>query len=344
MQVDYGRNNHNKIYMKNLIKILCVAILFASCSKKDSSLTVNHERKMVMVDERGIFPVNPNQQKRGERRPSYSVTATAMSSSFDGSARVSLSFKVQGRPTVISRRKVGETAQVIYSTNNKITQYTDATAQASTSYVYIVNGVQSNQVTTKDAPIVGGNETSNVIYLNFHGGRVTGWGPWTSYVGGSGMDQWEMDSTLNVYNRELVQKYGLNVTFTLDSNVYNATHYTKRQQAMYTEDNEWFGNQAGGVAYVNSFGQELVCFIFTKLLSYRVDYIIFAGGHEIMHTLGLYHAVDFVGQSYSSGPNWTGAGYNYTPEQRELNESQLSNTDQGYMLVNQIHKIKSILL
>jgi hypothetical protein len=333
----------NNIYMKNLIKILCVAILFASCSKKDSSPLVNHERKMVMVDERGLFPVNPNQVKRGERRPSYSVTATALSSSFDGSARVALSFKVQGRPTVISRRKVGEAAQVIYSTSNRITQYTDATAQASTSYVYIVNGVQSNQVTTKDPPIVGGNETNNVIYLNFHGGRVTGWGPWTSYVGGSGLDQWEMDSTLNVYNRELVQKYGLNVTFTTDSNVYNATHYTKRGQAMYTEDNEWFGNQAGGVAYINSFGQEKVCFIFTKLLYYDVNYITFAGGHEIGHTLGLYHAVDYEGQGYSSGPNWMGAGYHWSNNQRELLTSQLSNTDIGYILVNQILTVKNTL-
>jgi hypothetical protein len=297
-----------------------------------------------MVDERGIFPVNPNQQKRGERRPSYSVTATALSSSFDGSARVALSFKVQGRQTVISRRKVGETAQVIFSTNNKITQYTDAGAQASTSYVYIVNGVQSNQVTTKDAPIVGGNETgNNVIYLNFHGGLVSGWGVWTSYVGGSGMDQWEMDSIRNVYDREIRQKYGLGFIVTLDSNIYNTTHYTKRQQVMFTENNEWFGDQAGGVAYVNSFGQEKVCFVFTRLLSYSVHYMSLAGGHEFLHTLGLYHAVDYVGQSYSTGPNWMGAGYNHPNEIRFLSESQLSNTDQGYILVNQILTVKNTL-
>lgn len=330
--------------MKNLISILLATLVLISCNKEKVDQPVTPPRVFpqypainVMTNCNGYFKIDSNNARRPQPRgPQYSLTATPISATFDGKATVRLSFKVKGKPIKISRRKEGEPFAVNLYSCQSCSQYTDANAQASTTYYYIVNDLVV-KVRTKDAPIVGGSEQAPVYYLAFEGGVPKGWGTWVSYVGGAGFTEAEKDSIVNVKQRELSDKHSLGIIVTRDSNVYNSTHYTRRQRVFYTEDNEWFGNQAGGVAYLNSFGKELDAFVFTRLLYYRADYCAFAGGHEGGHGLGLPHAVDSVGQSYSVlTPNWMGAGYHFDNSLRFLGESVLSNTQQGYVYINQI--------
>ena len=120
--------------------------------------------------------------------------------------------------------------------------------------------------------------------------------------------------------------------------------YTSQKRIThYNDDYTWYGNMAGGVAYVGSFGLETPAFVFPPLLYYNLNYVKFATGHEGLHTKGLYHAKDSCNQSYGTTANWMGGNYNFTPEQRFIGESVLSGTAQGCMLINQILTVRNTI-
>lgn len=65
---------------------------------------------------------------------------------------------------------------------------------------------------------------------------------------------------------------------------------------------DWYGNPAGGVAYVGSFGVGIPCFIFPLNLGPNyAKYVWEAVSHEIGHTVGLFHDGVTGGTSYYSG-------------------------------------------
>ena len=82
-----------------------------------------------------------------------------------------------------------------------------------------------------------------------------------------------------------------NITITTDSTVYNNASPLRRQRVIVTENNSWYSNQAGGVAYVESikWGADVPAFVFSKLLGYSQKKIGEAISHESGHTIGLYH-------------------------------------------------------
>ena len=326
-------------------KYLIIAILFATCNKQDKELATPQpeSRTIEKTDCSKFLPVDTSKipARRPIKGPTYTVTATALNSYFDGSATVALTYRVKGNTSVtIVRINMNDGTRHTITTSNK-TQYNDATARASTTYIYVVNGISSNQVTTFDAPIVGGNEEKPVVYLNPHGGLVTNWGTWVSYVGPTGWGG--VNALRDVYDREINQKYSLGLIITTDSNVYNATHYTKRIQIFLTDDYQWYGNTAGGVAWIGSFGKEQPAFIFPILLYYDDNYVTFATGHEGGHTKGLWHAVDDCTQAYGSSANWMAGNYGFTAEQRFIGESVLSKVDQSCFSMNQILTAKNTI-
>ena len=82
-----------------------------------------------------------------------------------------------------------------------------------------------------------------------------------------------------------------NITITTDSTIYNNASPLRRQRVIVTENNSWYSNQAGGVAYVESikWGADVPAFVFSKLLGYSQKKIGEAISHESGHTIGLYH-------------------------------------------------------
>ena len=332
--------------MKNLLKISILVVVLAACSKnKEITTSVPQQRTMDKTDCSKFLPVDVS--KIAAKRPikggqNQKVTATAIASYFTGKATVSLSFNIKSTPIVINRRRVADGVTVhLYTSQKRITHYNDDNADASTSYIYIVNGVESNLVTTMDAPVIGGTGETPVVYLNPDGGQVTQWGTWVSYVGPTAQEG--INEVRDMYDTEIGKKYGFNFIVTTDSNVYKATHYSRRVQIFITDDYTWYGNMAGGVAYVGSFGLETPAFVFPPLLYYNLNYVKFATGHEGLHTKGLYHAKDSCNQSYGTTANWMGGNYNFTPEQRFIGESVLSGTAQGCMLINQILTVRNTI-
>jgi hypothetical protein len=105
-----------------------------------------------------------------------------------------------------------------------------------------------------------------------------------------------------------------------EADFVNAT-YNRRTRIVVTESWEWYG-QAGGVAYINSFGwgDNTPAFVFSSLLSYDVHNIGEAAAHEAGHTLGCRHQVTCADGVMTSQYNWgfgdwapvMGASYNVT--------------------------------
>ena len=62
-----------------------------------------------------------------------------------------------------------------------------------------------------------------------------------------------------------------------------------------TTTSAWYGNSAGGVAFISSFtwGDDQPCFVFSAPLGYNTKKISEAASHETGHTLGLYHQAQY---------------------------------------------------
>jgi hypothetical protein len=94
-----------------------------------------------------------------------------------------------------------------------------------------------------------------------------------------------------VYNRVAEDYRPFNINVTTDESKYLAAPANRRMRAILTVSSSWYGNNAGGVAFINSFswGDNTPCFIFTALLNYNIKNISEATAHEGGHTLGLRH-------------------------------------------------------
>lgn len=151
------------------------------------------------------------------------------------------------------------------------------------------------------------NSAGGCIYINTYGSTVTGtmWNVYGAFtVGHSGFADPEIFAIKLGVAAHFSPWF---VTVTTDENVFKSYPIGKKQEIILTETNEWYGTNAGGVAYLNSYSSTSPApgFVFTKLLRYNVHNIIEATAHETGHTLGLRHAVDCSGgvivNQYSEG-------------------------------------------
>jgi hypothetical protein len=68
---------------------------------------------------------------------------------------------------------------------------------------------------------------------------------------------------------------------------------------------DWYGDAAGGVAWVGSFGSEQPAFVWPALLGpFKVKYVADAAAHEAGHTLGLLHDGNSKTAYYAGHGNW----------------------------------------
>jgi hypothetical protein len=156
-------------------------------------------------------------------------------------------------------------------------------AIVSTAQVPIMNSLPSAPANTP------------TILLDFDGHTVSGtsWnfgGP--IVCGAAGLDNTQITE---VFNRVAEDYRPFMVNITTDETKYAAAPINKRSRVILTISNSWYGNGAGGVAFVNSFtwGDNTPCFVFTALFNYNVKNISEATAHEAGHTLGLYHQAKY---------------------------------------------------
>lgn len=130
-----------------------------------------------------------------------------------------------------------------------------------------------------------------VIFLDFDGQTINGtyWnstGPIVCGTAGLNTSQ-----VTEVFNRVAEDFRPFNINITTDSTRYWQAPQAKRMRVIITTSNEWYGNGAGGVSFVNSFtwGDNTPSFIFTALLGYNAKAVAEAASHEAGHTLGLRH-------------------------------------------------------
>lgn len=130
-----------------------------------------------------------------------------------------------------------------------------------------------------------------VIFLDFDGGTVsnTSW----NYAGDivaapANLVLVEQEA---IVNNAIMDYSPFNVTVTKDESVYNAAPANKRVRCIITESHEWYGSNAGGVAYTGSWnwGDGTPCWVFSTLLGYNTKNIQEAVSHEIGHMFGLRH-------------------------------------------------------
>jgi hypothetical protein len=130
------------------------------------------------------------------------------------------------------------------------------------------------------------------------------------------------DAQINTIVDSVIKAYSFNpnLIVTRDVALFNLCPVAYRQKVILDGDGSWYGTNAGGVAFLNSFGAGTPAFVFTKLLGNRTNDVKLATGHELGHTVGLVHkAVGYYNTSgtwittsnYSYDWNWMGAGYNY---------------------------------
>lgn len=148
------------------------------------------------------------------------------------------------------------------------------------------------------------SNTNEVIYLDFDGHVTSG----TSWNSGNIINA--LPSTMSNTNIELIWKRVMedfipfDVNITTDSSRFNSAQVNKRMRVVITPSSAWYGNNAGGVAYLNSFTwggtPGTPCWVFENQLGYNTKYIAEAASHESGHTLSLKHQ-----STYSMTPTCT---------------------------------------
>lgn len=162
------------------------------------------------------------------------------------------------------------------------------------------------------------------IFIDFDGQTVTS-SDWTMYTGGRPfyaappalLNSQQMTTIFN-HVAEDFRPFNLNIT--TDSTVYFAAPINKRVRVIVTDSNAWYGNSAGGVAWVGTFktGTETPAFVFSKLHNYSTKRIAETISHETGHTLGLYHqtrydaSCNFVTE-YNSGQGDVASETSWSP-------------------------------
>jgi hypothetical protein len=94
------------------------------------------------------------------------------------------------------------------------------------------------------------------------------------------------------------------VTVTVDEQVFAAAE--RGMRIIFTEYSEWFGNGAGGTAFLNTWlDKNTPVFVFTKMLAYNVKFCFEAASHEAGHAFDLKHQATFDANCVQTSP------YNY---------------------------------
>ena len=134
-----------------------------------------------------------------------------------------------------------------------------------------------------------------VIFLDFDGHTTNGtlWNSEGPIV--CGPSNMSSAQVTEIFNRVAEDYRPFNVNITTDSTKYWAAPLRQRMRVVLTTSNAWYGNSAGGIAFVNSFswGDNTPCFIFTSLLGYEAKAVAEAASHEAGHTLGLRHQASY---------------------------------------------------
>jgi len=171
-----------------------------------------------------------------------------------------------------------------------------------------------------------------VILLDFDGHTVAGtlWNVnGTFTVAPANLSDVEQDSVV-ARVRRIYSVF--DATITKSETAYNSAPTNSRMRVVITESWEWWG-QAGGVAYINSWGwgDGTPCFVFSSLLNYNTHNIGEAAAHEAGHTLSCRHQVTCSGGVITGNYNWgngvtapvMGASYNVVQGQWWVGPSSL---------------------
>lgn len=136
--------------------------------------------------------------------------------------------------------------------------------------------------------------SENVLYLDFDGETVTSTRWNTVFTGGTSIVAAPADLSESLMTgawNHIASDYAVwDVNVTTDRAAYDAADPDKRMMCIYTPTEEWYGDDAGGVAWLNSFGVEgdKVCWAFTSSFGSGKG-LGEVGSHEFGHTLGLRH-------------------------------------------------------
>jgi len=137
--------------------------------------------------------------------------------------------------------------------------------------------------------IVDSSYTDFIVYLDFNGGIENSfeWFGYDKYLEPSGLSEAEIQMVVDSITYDFK---GFNIKITTDSLLFASYPRYNRGKIMFTQSDEWYGYSAG-VAKLSILksSDDLMGFVFTKLLYYYPYYILSAGSHEIGHTLGLDH-------------------------------------------------------
>lgn len=144
-------------------------------------------------------------------------------------------------------------------------------------------------------PILNSNPsiTNKVIYLDFDGQVVRG----TAWNGGNAVNALPSTASANsirtIFNRVSEDYRPFDVNITTDSTRFNNAAPNTRIRVVFTPTYSWYGNGAGGVAYLGSFTwggyPGTPCWIFESQLGNNVKSMAEAAAHEVGHTLSLKH-------------------------------------------------------
>jgi hypothetical protein len=159
----------------------------------------------------------------------------------------------------------------------------------------IVVSLFSN-VTNAQTPVLNSYPSAAAtVFLDFDGHTVSG----TSWNIGGPIECASANLTSaqisEVYSRVAEDYRPFNINVTTDSTKFWSAPIRQRMRVIITISHSWYGNGAGGIAYLNSFtsGDNTPTFVFSALLNYNAKNIAEAASHEVGHTLGLRHQATY---------------------------------------------------
>jgi len=156
------------------------------------------------------------------------------------------------------------------------------------------------------------------LYLSFNGMTVPYWGLHSNVVTPPFDYVDDVGAVSEIWSR-IAEDYA---PFNIDVTTENPGNLTDKVTACvsiggaYTD---WYGNAAGGAAYINGFSSSTsnIAFVFSRSLGNNAKYIAEAASHEAGHLFGLQHQAQWDGETllsqYNRGDaNWApimGVGY-----------------------------------
>lgn len=109
-----------------------------------------------------------------------------------------------------------------------------------------------------------------------------------------------------IWNRVADDYAPFDINVTTSEDTFNKCAKGKRMRVVFTVDHDWYGNDAGGVAYLRSFQyqKDVPCWVFVNKVGYSEKLAAEAASHEVGHTLGLSHDGDNNDEYYRGHGNW----------------------------------------